>query len=174
VLYGGTNGGGNLADTWEWDGTSWTQRTPTSGPGTVFDHALAYDSARGKTVLFGGVSCQGLSCVLSDTWEWDGAKWTKRLPATSPPARYMHALAYDGARGRTVLFGGFGNTNVLLADTWEWDGTNWVQRTPSPSPSGRRGQALAYDSARGRIVLFGGTGGTTLNDTWEYAFGACP
>ena len=34
-------------------------------------------------------------------------------------------MAYDAARGKVVLFGGYdGQTN--LADTWEWDGQAWT------------------------------------------------
>ena len=31
VLFGGS-GGGYLADTWEWDGNDWIQRTPSNSP----------------------------------------------------------------------------------------------------------------------------------------------
>ncbi len=36
---------------------------------------MAYDSARGVTVLFGGGTDHGLS---GQTWEWDGTQWTLR------------------------------------------------------------------------------------------------
>ena len=47
--------GGAFADdtTWQWDGSAWTVVT-TAGPSERSDHAMAYDSARGVTVLFGG------------------------------------------------------------------------------------------------------------------------
>ncbi|MBK8232988.1 MAG: hypothetical protein IPK72_20990 [Candidatus Eisenbacteria bacterium] len=104
--------------------TAWEMRVWNARQG----HALAYDSARGRTVLFGGVE---VSSYVSDTWEWDGSNWTRQNPAVSPPARSGHALAYDSARGRTVLFGGFyavAGNGSYLSDTWEWD----------PGPPGRR------------------------------------
>src|SRR5262249_12266836 len=128
------------------------------------EHALAYDSARGVTVLFGGT---GYADYLADTWEWDGTTWTQRI--SGPSARTLHAMAYDSARRVTVLFGGTGAG--YLADTWEWDGVNWMQRSPSSNPPGRIYHALAYDSARGVTVLFGGRGNgsaTPLGDTWEW------
>jgi len=162
VLFGGS-ASGYLADTWEWDGAQWTQRTPALSPSARNGLALAYDSARARVVLFGG----GTATYLADTWEWDGTTWVNRMPAVSPPARDTHALAYDSARGRVVLFGGVRSSR--LADTWEWDGTTWVNRTPAVSPPGRNAHALAYDSARGRVVLFGGYDGNGyLGDTWEY------
>jgi hypothetical protein len=33
-------------------------------------------------------------------------------------------MAYDAARSRLVLFGGYNGTENLN-DTWEWDGTQW-------------------------------------------------
>src|SRR5262249_17570221 len=45
VLFGGSTGSGDLGDTWEWDGPTWTQRA-TTGPSPRHGHAMAYDSAR--------------------------------------------------------------------------------------------------------------------------------
>ena len=32
VLFGGNNPGGQLGDTWTWDGTTWTQQAPVPSP----------------------------------------------------------------------------------------------------------------------------------------------
>jgi hypothetical protein len=169
VLFGGNNTTyGPLADTWEWDGTNWTQRFVGGFPPARHEHALAYDSLRGKTVLFGGT--QG-GTYYNDTWEWDGTAWALR--AAGPPASRSHALAFSVARRRTILFGGYGPSHSG-EETWEWDGTRWDRRVTYcscpcvPSPTGRYGHALAYDAARARTVLFGGYSSTYLNETWEY------
>src|SRR5687768_2205109 len=65
--------------------------------------AMAYDSARERTVLFGGIRHD---VQLNETWEWDGNVWLLRDSASSPPPRSRSALAYDAARRRIVLFGG--------------------------------------------------------------------
>ncbi len=68
VLFGGKRlfGPGQLfRDTWTWDGEYWTQRQ-NIGPAPRFGHGMAYDSARQRTVLFGGMGANGL---LGDTWE---------------------------------------------------------------------------------------------------------
>jgi Tol biopolymer transport system component len=143
----------------------WTQRTPAIHPSARKNPEMAYDSARGVSVLFGGDDGTQL---LSDTWEWNGTTWSQRTSSTNPPARYWHAMAYDSARHVTVLFGGRGNNDVTLGDTWEWDGTTWTQRFPPASPSARWIHAMAYDSARGVVVLFGGAGPSALDDTWEW------
>src|ERR1035441_6585189 len=63
---------------------SWTQRSPLApSPSAREHHAMAYDSVRGRTVLFGGYDG---SSYLGDTWEWNGANWTQ-VATTGPSAR---------------------------------------------------------------------------------------
>jgi hypothetical protein len=169
VLFGGYAGDPDynyiyaLSDTWEWDGNAWAQPGPGGLPPRQ-DHAIAFDSARGSLVLFGGSSpspqYQG---YFNDTWSWDGAHWNK-LVVTGPGERVEHAMAYDAAHGQTVLFGGSnGDTS-----TWTWDGSAWTERVVS-GPSARRDHAMAYDSARNVVVLFGGTWSSGANgETWEW------
>jgi hypothetical protein len=171
VLFGGywcVAAWADCGDTWEWDGTSWTQQEPAVSPPARHSHSMAYDSARGLTILFGGEGI-GTGNFLSDTWEWNGTTWTQESPTTSPSARDSSAMAYDAARGVTVLFGGNAQ-GVAQNDTWEWNGTNWTQESPSTSPPARSGHAMVYDSIRGVTVLFGGlgSGSNELNDTWEW------
>ncbi|NMO16789.1 hypothetical protein HPC49_09085 [Pyxidicoccus fallax] len=176
VLFGGQRFGVSGGDTWEWDGTNWVQIFPATAPSARLGHALAYDSARQRVVLFGGSEMKSVSeyVVLNDTWEWDGTNWVQEAPAAAPGVRLSHALAYDSARQRIVLFGG-GGKGSSWDDTWEWDGTNWEQKAPAAAPGARMSHALAYDSARQRVVLFGGRerkSGTVfvdVNDTWEWA-----
>ena len=47
-----------------------------------------------RIVLFGGSSVYPQQ---DDTWQWDGTSWTLRALATKPPARAIHAMAYDAA-----------------------------------------------------------------------------
>ena len=126
--------------------------------------ALAYDSGRGKAVMFGGVDRYGT--YLNETWEYDGTDWVQVSTANSPPARIFHGLVYDGNRGKVVLFGGRDATGTWLDDTWEYDGTDWVQVNTANTPGGRNAWGMTYDSGKGRVVLFGGD--ANLNDTWEY------
>jgi hypothetical protein len=118
-------------------------------------------------VLFGGAA-EGR--VLGDTWEWDGREWT--LAASGgPPARALHALAYDAGRRRVVLFGGttaIAPDAKTLADTWEWDGRTWRQLEVA-GPGARDHTAMAYDAARRVVVLHGGgTGQEEPAETWTF------
>ena len=110
-------------ETWEFDGAEWFLRS-TSGPSSRWFSSMAFDSARGVCVLFGGSSLSGQR--LGDTWEWDGQRWTL-VATTGPSPRSGHVMAYDSLRGVTVLFGG-GTVNGLSGQTWEWDGKDWTLR----------------------------------------------
>ena len=65
VLFGGIENPTRFNDTWEWNGTNWVQ-TETTGPAPRYDISMAYDSARGVCVLFGGLG----SSIFDDTWEY--------------------------------------------------------------------------------------------------------
>ena len=125
---------------------------------------MAYDSAHGQTVLFGGQDYSGLA-GYTDTWVWDGSNWLQKFPQVSPPPQSAHAMVYDSAHSRAVMFS--------LTDTWLWDGTNWTKAAAS-GPSGRYGHAMAFDSAHNQIVLFGGavvnnsSVPSLLGDTWVW------
>jgi len=151
----------------------WQRTLP--GIGVRNAHAMAYDSERGRVVLFGGADEVK---VCGDTWEWDGKTWTLKSQG-GPGPRTFPAMAYDSLRKRVILFGGnrvlFGRNldeNRFLDDTWEWDGRKWTQlKVAGPPP--RAEAAMAFDRKRGRIVLFGGHNRTKearnrLGDTWEW------
>lgn len=172
VLFGGWGSGLTYFDeTWTWDGVAWTQQFPELiSPSARAFHAAAYDAARGRIVLFGGLfNTSSSSTYYGDTWEWDGTNWHEVTPTTSPPARAYHAMAYDADRQRVVLFGGFEFNHGGFDDTWEWDGAAWVLRAPTSAPTLRWNHAMAYDPQRGETLLFGGQlNNTTRNDTWIY------
>ncbi|MCO5168093.1 MAG: hypothetical protein M9894_17250 [Planctomycetes bacterium] len=179
VLFGGRLWNDPLGDTWEWDGSGWTERAAAPAPAPRDHAALAYDATRDVVVLFGG---QGASeAPLGDTWVWDGARWERLAPPAAPPARFGHAMAYDAARREVVLFGGrTGDRRARehLRDTWTWDGRTWTPREPLEWPPSRWAHALAYDARRRRVVLHGGEHlrrfyrsrevREPLGDTWEW------
>lgn len=170
VMFGGVDSGNFPAsinnETWEWNGTDWTQRTPTASPGPRFSMAMAFDSARNVHVMFGGSSS---TARLAETWEYDGVTWTQANPATTPPARGNHGMVYDATRNRIVMFGGRGA--ALLGDTWEHDGVDWQQVSAAVAPSPRTGFGMAFDLLRGATVLQGGLTNAPNNETWEYLGG---
>ena len=141
----------------------WTQRTGF-GPSPRIGCAMAFDSQRGRTVLFGGDGLGG--DFKAETWEWDGSFWTQ-MNDIGPTPRRDPAMAYDSARQVTVLFGGR-SAQGFEGDTWQWDGQDWTQLSASGPPL-RAAHTVAFDIARNRTVLFGG-GNDIVNfaDTWEF------
>ncbi|MFC1994745.1 kelch repeat-containing protein [Chloroflexota bacterium] len=70
VLFGGAYGPqpySRLGDTWEYDGTDWTEIIPSHSPTARHLHAMAFDSGRSRAVLFGGYDGYGR---CADTWEY--------------------------------------------------------------------------------------------------------
>jgi hypothetical protein len=151
-------------DTWTWSGTAWTKSTAT-GPAARYLHAMAYDSTRQRTVMFGGADA---TSTYSDTWEWDGSSWTQKN-VTGPAARQGLAMAFDALHNQIVVFGGANGSGSLLGDTWTYNGSAWTQQSPAASPTARQGHAMAWDSSRNLIVLFGGADASGVeSDTWEW------
>ena len=129
---------------------------------------MVYDSARYRTILFGGwVSNVGYT---AEVWEWDGVNWKKLVTSassSSPEPLYFAAGAYDSLRQRMVVFGGYGDFYHVRANTWGWSGTSWKQLEPVyPGPAS--GAAMEYDPERQRMVIYGGSDNTNYHtDVWE-------
>jgi hypothetical protein len=165
ILFGGDQlyPDGNVStwfeDTWTWDGAAWTERHTATSPGPRCCYAMAYDSVRRQTVLFGGYDG---TTLLNDTWTWDGETWTRQFPATVPPAQYGPGMAFDARKGEMVLLSGAyypgnnpaGAISKIL--TWTWDGSDWTQQPPLKLPRYRERMGMAYDGARGEVDVFGG------------------
>lgn len=126
---------------------NWVRRFPVHSPSPRAGAAMAFDSVRGRAVLFGGVNSPQ---VCGDTWEWDGSDWICIAASVSPPPAHGCGMTFDSARGVTVL--------VSDSGTWEWNGVAWTLR----DSFGISGRGLAYDSIRGVVVMVGnGIAGAT-------------
>jgi hypothetical protein len=114
LLFGG-QGGPPLRDTWAWDGQAWVM-IASFGPARTRASLTCMGDAM---LLFGGIDGTGIN---GDTWGFDGKYWTQRQDI-GPVRRSDHAIVFDNARSRVVLFGGNsldGNKQLVsLGDTWE-------------------------------------------------------
>jgi hypothetical protein len=171
-----------LDDTWEWDGSAWSEVSSDVRPSARGNTALAYDPFRKSLILFGGTSDIGVYSTtpgLGDTWEWQcsNRQWTQLFPASSPNTLFSHGMATDMGRAKVLLFGG--QTNVYPLSglpsrgpvtspfVWEWDGARmtWTNRTPTPASvtpdSGYGGEgwdvstAMTFDEGLQKIFFFG-------------------
>jgi hypothetical protein len=139
----------NGSDVWEARGTTWRLiASPPNTGGTGL--AFAYDHGRQRCLWFGGGLFFG-----NLTYEWDGAAWRNVPTANAPSPRTNTAMAYDVARSRMVLFGGWTGAGYPN-DTWEFDGVNWQQVFPAASPPGMSRHRMTYDVARGEVLLYSG------------------
>jgi len=169
MVFAGGRGASVLAtgtDLWEWNGSSWRRfvMSDPEGDGDPVprsNHAIAYDEARQRLVLFGGKATSN-NANLDDTWESDFHSWKKVCTAapcstTRPSARAGHQLVYDPVRKVTILVGSQAATD---AATWTWDGATWrsVCSAGTCAVAAQRAEpGLTFDTVRGRAVLFGGT-----------------
>jgi hypothetical protein len=193
VLFGGaSNGDEPLADTWIYDGTTWTQASPATSPPARSAASMTYDSSTGKIVLFGGDNGIGstdpLGCPsgqFGDTWTYNGTTWAYQPSAVSPPAREDASMAYDPDIGEAVLFGGEAFDEggdcllsifhpTIYSDTWAYQDGTWSKTSPTVSPAApfiAGGYPTAFDSAYNQLVLC--IGETTqqmpyATQTWAY------
>jgi hypothetical protein len=190
-LSDGTGMSVSLGDTWELDPATqiWTQPSPPtkpSAPSVRHDFGMVWDSTRNVAVLFGGLQIDiqfATGVPKRDIWEWNPttSAWSERTVAgTKPSQRYAHAMAYDGSRGKVVVFGGWdinSYSGTSLNDVWDWDATTaaWTQRltgSEANMPSPRKYASMVSNDSGARIELVagyadypsyvtGGTGGST-------------
>ena len=161
VLVQGREAAGQTAQTWTYDpaAETWTHLLSATEPPARVHGAIAYDPRSEEVVLVGGAFEEG----TAQTWTWDGAEWTLRTPATTPPFIPTAGMTYDPDTGQMVLFTG--------VETWIWDDADWTQATPAQSPSVRTGEAMGFDPATGQLLLHGGLAGGiggVYNDTWTW------
>lgn len=116
VLFGGDGLAGPLSDTWVYDMSSWkwSLRHPSTSPGPRYGHAMAFDSNKKSTILFGGMGAN----KFADTWGYDAINntWAEIKTTKSPAPRQYHGIFYDSLNNMTVLFGGI--TDLDMGDTW--------------------------------------------------------
>jgi hypothetical protein len=167
ILFGGrgaSSADGVLADTWAWNGTAWSKKSPATSPFGRYKAEAAYLSGTGL-VMFGG---RTINDMLLETWVWNGTTWSQVALANraSPPARVDFCMS--AGTSSIVVFGG-STTNQQLLDTWSFNGTTWTKLAPATSPAARSNAAMAYATNASLHVMFGGTDTKTFfNDTWTF------
>lgn len=174
LLFGGQYGRGEmLGDTWEYDGTRWRQIETPESPSPRMFHTMAYDKRRRVTVLFGGANYKERKFGMDDTWVFDGRRWRqqpKKDAAHNPIGRDHHAMTYDGARHKVVLFGGglgIDRRHINMGDTWEWDG-EWKIRADLAAPPRSGKPGMVFDSHTNQILIYGGWNDAGMTgDLWR-------
>lgn len=198
IVFGGKSAAGVLNDVWVLtnatgvSGTpAWTQLTPTGGPPTARNYAVAtYDPASNRFSVYGGNNQSNQ--FLSDYWVLTNANgqggtpvWSQVTPAGLPSARAQSAGASDPAGNRVLVFGGVAcNSSSCTPYNDAYVASNASGATGTPTftrlqgtgtnPAARYDATIAYDAAGNRMLMFGGQPSTSTSpdpssrvaDTW--------
>ena len=155
---------------------NWAQMDPEEGPLPQYGHHMVYDSLNGRVVMYGGhwsIQSPRSHGYSDGVWVYDYPtdSWTKVDEATSLPPRYWHQMAFDGERGKMIVFSGSMGDDSRRDDTWllDTDEFTWERLQSDESPEARENSAMAYDAAHQRVILFGGLSSfdePPLGDLW--------
>ncbi len=131
-------------------------------------HAMAFDYANRKTILFGG-SWDTLTSGfqhLDDTWayNYNNNLWADLAPTTHPSARDAHAMVYDSTTNQTILFGG----GPMETWTYKFPSNTWIKKSTGTSPPSLYNHAMVYDPVNQKVILFGGLNEKINDEFWEY------
>lgn len=165
IYFGGKNTTANtaLAETWSWDGTTWTQIATANAPAWnagngVISYGMSYDVLRDRFVLLGGT--RTTASVSPQTYEFTGSDWllhnTGGLAGRTGPA-----VAYVMATGKTYTFGGYSGS-AFLGDTFEYQTDDWTGYVPFGA--GCAGPAGVVTLAEAHPAWLGETHRTTVGN----------
>jgi N-acetylneuraminic acid mutarotase len=174
----GGNGEGELR--------TWTQLKPAGiGPEPIEGHAVAYDAANNRMIVYGGVTSKGF---VNDVWVLTNANgtgiesptWVRLDPSGNlPDPRYLHTAVYDPAGNQLIVFSGVTNVTSAANDVWVLSNANGLGAKPAWSrlfaagtpPMGRQEASAVLNSSGQRMTIYGGvipSGGRffSAGDVW--------
>lgn len=141
-----------------------------ANPTTQFLNPVAmYDTARSRITVVDFIFSLG-----ARVYTWNGTSWTL-LNVNGPNRRTRSAAAYDQARDRIVVFGGYDPASPGSAsapDVWEWDGSAWTIITAPPEAERRFDHTMIYDPVRQQVALFGGVVSSAASNDLKYWTGS--
>lgn len=155
LLLTSPNAGPRAMHTWTWDGQAWTLRHTDPFHNRASRPSLATiiraaPSGRGLGVLAVFATASG-----SETWFWDGARWSLQAAGPTPPYTPLlgATTAGDSTVGTVVLIG---LQNAGSTSTWVWDGRAWNEGARAPNVDSFYGATSALsDTASGHPIVIG-------------------
>ena len=166
---------------------TWSPLVPTGDvpPPAASRRAAALPDQK-VALLFGGYETDASD--NNDLYRFDYSSsppsFKKLAQENPPPARELHAFAYDPGSDTFITFGGFSSMHSQLDDTWTMklsgDTATWSQ-LPASGPSKRYGFFYGLDPATGTLYVWSGAqkpaGSDPINgakDTWALDLRANP
>ncbi|MBN1823696.1 MAG: hypothetical protein JW803_05190 [Endomicrobiales bacterium] len=172
ILFGGRDENWNvLSDTWEFDfnNSSWSQRTPVGPPAGRINGAMAFNPADGKYYMFGGED--GSENEKGDFWRYDIAEssWAYIGASGAPTARTDAAMYYDSTYSKLVLIGGYDVSDDYDNRVWCYsDAQGWYDAVPVSTPVARKAFGACYMTNIKKGFIFGGN--STIGRTDDYCY----
>jgi hypothetical protein len=153
MVYGGRLGPGQLvADTWAWDGKTWTELDAgTGGPPADEAGVMAWDERLATMVLV--VPGPSVASPQPETWIWTGTHWSRRLSGDFPPNVSLGPIAFDPVNN-SLLGVGFRYENATSSSVvmLRWDGAVWRELSTHHAPPAIVA-GLALDPISDRLLL---------------------
>ena len=153
-------------DTWEFDGTTWTQIL-SDGP-TVDKPLMVWDDARADILML-GVDVN--FATHQYTYDPAARAWKEKTDTRLPSCVHEGALADQPTNGTVFFTGGSCNGVSTVEVSEEWDGNQWNHKIVKTNVGRLFGPALSFDVSRRETVLFGGNpvlGGLPRNQLWVF------
>ena len=164
VLVGGLCSAENttLDQTWEWDGTNWSEvKTRATSRNTA--QAAAYDRLRDEVVTFGGFAAF-TNVPRSATGIFGQRDWRFALPIARPEPRSLAAFRTDPTSNTVWMIGGLSDLGEsYVHELWGYRNNQWFSVVGSAAPDSCTAPLAAYDTARSRFVL-----ACTSENVWEW------
>ena len=156
---------------------AWTVTAPPVGPDTRNAYAAAYDHARDRVLLFGGISRRDFR-LLDDLWSRtsrDGQWHRLEVAGTPPSGRENAVLVEDPARDRFLLVGGLVGAPSPV-EVWE------LSHPSSPvwsllvldGVAPDRVDGAVLDEPRNRLIVHGAVSQPFEEAEWELTLGPSP
>jgi hypothetical protein len=159
MLFGGSGLGAPFGDTWELGNAGWEPVVVSEHPSAQTLPAMTSDPVGRRVVMLDQAGA---------TWTFANQVWARLAVTTAPPVPPAGAvLAFDRARARTVLYGGYADPSI--PDIWELVDDAWQPVvTNGPRPPPRSSPGWVYDRRRHGFVLLGGESPTGIyGDLWK-------
>lgn len=140
MLFGGSDLGPTLNDTWTWTGSNWVQQHPRTSPAlsatlqgqtVTFAHpSMVYNPTMGKLMLIligqgANDSTQADYWTQAD-WTWTGSDWIEEN--ATGPAVQSGQIFYDTPLHAIFELTSFlSRTSVKIENKlWKWTGQTWA------------------------------------------------
>ena len=125
-IYAGLGSGGNDAEVWRWNGTTWTKIGGDSiNSGWTTNYDIVSSLTGDGTNIYAGLSA---TAGEAEVWRWNGISWTKiggdAINSSWADLTYEYVLSMTYVGGN--LYAGLGLT-ADDAEVWSWNGAAWTK-----------------------------------------------